>query len=150
MAIGFAIDISRWADDAWSWVFGVCMVVAVLLIALSGLLGGFAETYYVLFGHSAQHFSPPLTPMRAAYFTWGEFTTAGSGISARSPGAQLLAIAQMAVGLFVVFGVFAFIATSLRFPKVNDSTENEEASRPPSSPGVVGGTTDQAHTERDV
>ena len=90
-------------------------IAATFAISVSGTLGGFAETYYVLFGASTADFDPALTPMRAAFFTWGNFTTAGSGITATSAGAQALTIVQMAVSGFLVLVALAYIVANLRF-----------------------------------
>jgi hypothetical protein len=100
----------------WAWFKFVAGNLGALLVGLSGTLAAFAQTYYLLFGSSAHDFSPALTPIRAAYFTWGVFTTAGSGIVARSPGAQAVAMVQMAVGLVLVFGVLALVGASFRYP----------------------------------
>jgi hypothetical protein len=101
--------------DLKSWLQVVAYAVFILVVSVSGTLGGFAQTYLILFGGSRGDFSPALTPMRAAFYTWGTFMTTGSGIVAQSPGAQVVTIVQMIVDIFLLVFAVAYVVANLRF-----------------------------------
>jgi hypothetical protein len=114
------------------WREGLAFVFGTLAVSLSGTLGGFAQTYYVLFGGSPHDFQPALTPMGAAFFTFGTFTTAGSGINAKSGGAQALTIAQMVVDGFIVLVTISYVVASAR-PRWSSELPPQTADNPPVS-----------------
>jgi hypothetical protein len=82
--------------------------------ATSFVLSAFALIYFIRFGHSAA-FDPPLGRTSAAYFTLGTFTTVGSGISAKSTGAQYVVIGQMVIDVFLVVIILGNLAAQVRF-----------------------------------
>lgn len=70
----------------------------MVLVALSGVLGGFAQTYLAISAHTSNAFSEPLDSVSAAYLSVGTFATTGAGnIAATSDLSRSVVIAQTAV-----------------------------------------------------
>lgn len=84
----------------------------------SGVMAGFANTYYYISAVNNAAFSQVLSKIDAAYVTIGTLSTAGTGnIYAISGGAKLTLIAQTSIDIIVFIIVLGFISTRLLTPR---------------------------------
>jgi hypothetical protein len=112
-----ALHVAAWldrlgAETRSSFLLTVYALLCVSIV-VAAVLALFSSTYLVFFGNSPARFTVPLDRASAMYFTAGQFTTAGSGIAARSQGAQIVASAQMFVDTLLVVGVIAFVVGNI-------------------------------------
>jgi hypothetical protein len=77
--------------------------LGVFLLAISGLLGGFAQTYLAISLHNPQAFSEPLNPISATYLSVGTFATTGAGaITAMSDLSRFVVVIQTIIDFMII------------------------------------------------